>query len=170
MGLQAQSGIRILMRGYPQKPFRQWTRRENPTGADIVLIYSINRLEKPALIAVFFGEFAGPAIGFSDRRRDHAPGADRGHPRRQLQVDFERVALRGIRQRPQQGKTPLQVGDCFDMSRTRRRILPGLQPLRYGVRGIPTLLIFKGGQVREQIVGFVSRDVIEKALDKNLQS
>ena len=43
-------------------------------------------------------------------------------------------------------------------------------PQRYGVRGIPTLLIFKGGQVREQIVGFVSRDVIEKALDKNLQS
>lgn len=42
-------------------------------------------------------------------------------------------------------------------------------PQRYGVRGIPTLLIFKGGQVAEQIVGFVSRDVIEKALDKNLQ-
>jgi thioredoxin 1 len=42
-------------------------------------------------------------------------------------------------------------------------------PQRYGVRGIPTLLIFKGGQVREQIVGYVSRDVIEKALDKNLQ-
>ncbi len=42
-------------------------------------------------------------------------------------------------------------------------------PQRYGVRGIPTLLIFKGGQVQEQIVGYVSRDVIEKALDKNLQ-
>lgn len=41
-------------------------------------------------------------------------------------------------------------------------------PQRYNVRGIPTLLVFKGGQVREQIVGYVSRDVIEKALDKNL--
>src|ERR1700759_925845 len=41
-------------------------------------------------------------------------------------------------------------------------------PQRYGVRGIPTLLIFKGGQVQEQIVGYVSRDVIEKALDKQL--
>ena len=41
-------------------------------------------------------------------------------------------------------------------------------PQRYGVRGITTLLIFKGGQVKEQIVGYVSRDVIEKALDKNL--
>ena len=41
-------------------------------------------------------------------------------------------------------------------------------PQRYGVRGIPTLLVFKGGQVAEQIVGYVSRDVIEKALDKQL--
>lgn len=41
-------------------------------------------------------------------------------------------------------------------------------PQRYGVRGIPTLLVFKDGQVREQIVGYVSREVIEKALDKNL--
>jgi thioredoxin 1 len=41
-------------------------------------------------------------------------------------------------------------------------------PQRYGVRGIPTLLVFKGGQVTEQIVGYVSRDVIEKALDKAL--
>ncbi|HYE26491.1 MAG TPA: thioredoxin [Clostridia bacterium] len=41
-------------------------------------------------------------------------------------------------------------------------------PQRYGVRGIPTLLIFKGGQVREQIVGFVPKDAIEKAIDKNL--
>ncbi len=39
---------------------------------------------------------------------------------------------------------------------------------RYNVRGIPTLLVFKCGQVREQIVGYVSREVIEKALDKNL--
>jgi thioredoxin 1 len=41
-------------------------------------------------------------------------------------------------------------------------------PQRYGVRGIPTLLIFKGGQVREQIVGFVPKEQITQALDKNL--
>jgi len=101
MGLQAQSAIRILMRGHRQKPFRQRTRREGPSRADVVLIDSINRLEEATLIAVFFGEFAGPAIGFSDRRRDHALGADRGNPQRQLQVGFERVALRGIGHRPQ---------------------------------------------------------------------
>jgi thioredoxin 1 len=41
-------------------------------------------------------------------------------------------------------------------------------PQRYNVRGIPTLLVFKGGEVKEQIVGYVSKDVIEKALDKAL--
>jgi thioredoxin 1 len=39
-------------------------------------------------------------------------------------------------------------------------------PQRYGVRGIPTLLVFKGGQVQEQIVGYVPKETIEKALDK----
>lgn len=41
-------------------------------------------------------------------------------------------------------------------------------PQRYGVRGIPTLLLFKGGQVREQIVGLVPRETIEKAINKHL--
>lgn len=41
-------------------------------------------------------------------------------------------------------------------------------PQRYGVRGIPTLLVFNGGQVREQIVGYVPKETIEKAIDKNL--
>jgi thioredoxin 1 len=39
-------------------------------------------------------------------------------------------------------------------------------PQRYGVRGIPTLLLFKGGQVQEQIVGFVPKETIEKALER----
>ena len=39
---------------------------------------------------------------------------------------------------------------------------------RYNIRGIPTLLIFKGGQVAEQIVGAVPKDQITKALDRHL--
>ncbi len=41
-------------------------------------------------------------------------------------------------------------------------------PQRYGVRGIPTLLIFKGGKVAEQIVGYVPKERIQQALDKQL--
>ena len=41
-------------------------------------------------------------------------------------------------------------------------------PMRYGVRGIPTLLVFKGGQVKEQIVGYVPKEQIQKAIDKHL--
>ena len=41
-------------------------------------------------------------------------------------------------------------------------------PMRYGVRGIPTLLVFKDGQVVEQIVGAVPKDQITKALDRHV--
>jgi len=41
-------------------------------------------------------------------------------------------------------------------------------PMRYGVRGIPTLLLFKGGQVQEQIVGYVPKDQIQKRLEKHI--
>ena len=41
-------------------------------------------------------------------------------------------------------------------------------PMRYGVRGIPTLLVFKGGQVKEQIVGYVPKETIQKALDRHI--
>jgi thioredoxin 1 len=41
-------------------------------------------------------------------------------------------------------------------------------PMRYSVRGIPTLLVFKGGVVKEQIVGYVAKEAIETALNKHL--
>jgi thioredoxin 1 len=37
-------------------------------------------------------------------------------------------------------------------------------PGRYGIRGIPALLIFKGGKVAEQIVGFVPKEQIDQTL------
>ena len=37
---------------------------------------------------------------------------------------------------------------------------------RYNIRGIPTLLIFQDGQVKEQLVGSQPKSAIEKALDK----
>src|SRR5271157_6147831 len=38
----------------------------------------------------------------------------------------------------------------------------GSAPSRYGIRGIPALLFFKGGKVADQIVGYVSQEVIEE--------
>ena len=43
-----------------------------------------------------------------------------------------------------------------------------MTPGRYGIRGIPALLVFKGGKVAEQIVGFVPKDTIDQSLKRVL--
>jgi thioredoxin 1 len=43
-----------------------------------------------------------------------------------------------------------------------------MTPGRYGIRGIPALLVFKGGKVAEQIVGFVPKDTIDETLKRVL--
>jgi thioredoxin 1 len=40
--------------------------------------------------------------------------------------------------------------------------------MNYGIRSIPTLLVMKGGEVAEQIVGAVPKAVLKKKLDKVL--
>src|SRR5580658_3474824 len=44
----------------------------------------------------------------------------------------------------------------------------GATPSRYGIRGIPALLIFKDGKVADQIVGYVPKDTISKSVSKVL--
>jgi thioredoxin 1 len=44
----------------------------------------------------------------------------------------------------------------------------GALSARFKIRGIPTLLLFKDGQVKEQLVGAVPKATIEKALSKHL--
>jgi thioredoxin 1 len=39
-------------------------------------------------------------------------------------------------------------------------------PQQYGIRGIPTLIVFKGGQEQERIVGAVTREAIARVVDK----
>jgi thioredoxin 1 len=39
-------------------------------------------------------------------------------------------------------------------------------PQKYGIRGIPTLIVFKGGQEQERIVGAVTRDAIANVMKK----
>jgi thioredoxin 1 len=43
-----------------------------------------------------------------------------------------------------------------------------LTPPRYGIRGIPTLLLFKDGAVESQKVGAVSKKQLTDFLDANL--
>ena len=40
--------------------------------------------------------------------------------------------------------------------------------MKYMVRGIPTVMLFKGGEVVEQIVGLADKAEFQKALDKHL--
>ncbi|MBA2605459.1 MAG: thioredoxin fold domain-containing protein, partial [Acidobacteria bacterium] len=39
-------------------------------------------------------------------------------------------------------------------------------PQRFGIRGIPTLILFKDGQEQERIVGAVSREKLAETIDK----
>jgi thioredoxin len=41
-------------------------------------------------------------------------------------------------------------------------------PSKYGVRGIPNLIIFKGGQVQDQIVGAVPKAQLVKTIERTL--
>ena len=41
-------------------------------------------------------------------------------------------------------------------------------PMRYKVTGIPTLLVFKGGQVVEQLVGYRPKDAIAQVLSRHV--
>ena len=41
-------------------------------------------------------------------------------------------------------------------------------PTKYGVRGIPNLILFKGGSVADQIVGAVPKAHLVRAIDRAL--
>lgn len=41
-------------------------------------------------------------------------------------------------------------------------------PGKYNIRGIPTLLVFKGGQVADQIVGALPKEQIVKVLQRHI--
>jgi len=45
----------------------------------------------------------------------------------------------------------------------------GNTAMRYNIRGIPTLLLFKGGRVVEQKVGAVGKNEVQKMLDSHVE-
>jgi thioredoxin 1 len=42
-------------------------------------------------------------------------------------------------------------------------------PMRYGIRGIPALLLFKGGKVADQIIGYVPKDTIARSITRVIE-
>ena len=42
--------------------------------------------------------------------------------------------------------------------------------MRYMVRGIPTLLLFKGGEIVDQVVGLVDKGTLKQMVDKHLDN
>jgi len=42
-------------------------------------------------------------------------------------------------------------------------------PSKFMIRGIPTLLLFKNGDLKETVVGIAAKDDLSKLLDKHLQ-
>ena len=44
---------------------------------------------------------------------------------------------------------------------------PGVT-MRYMVRGIPTVMLFKGGQIVDQVVGLVDKGTLKQMVDKHL--
>jgi len=43
-----------------------------------------------------------------------------------------------------------------------------MTPTRFGIRGIPTLLLFKGGQIVESVVGLVGKDELKRIIEKHV--
>ena len=41
---------------------------------------------------------------------------------------------------------------------------------RYGIKGIPTLILFKGGKEEERVVGATSKEAIARMLDKHVNA
>ena len=41
---------------------------------------------------------------------------------------------------------------------------------RYGIKGIPTLILFKGGREEERVVGATSKEAISRMLDKHVSA
>ena len=41
-------------------------------------------------------------------------------------------------------------------------------PMRFSIRGIPTLLLFKGGQLVEQVVGLADKASLKKMIDRHV--
>jgi len=42
--------------------------------------------------------------------------------------------------------------------------------VKYGIKGIPTLLLFKSGEIKEQVVGVTTKESITRMIEQHLES
>ena len=87
-----------------------------------------------------------------EREKSHAPVE---------QVDFYTQALKASEQFRDEYKGRLKVAK-MDVDHHQ------LVPQQYGVKSIPTLLIFKGGKVVGQLVGALPRNKLEAEIQKHI--
>ena len=43
-------------------------------------------------------------------------------------------------------------------------------PQKYGIKGIPTLILFKGGKEEERVVGATTKEAISRMIDKHVNA
>jgi len=60
-----------------------------------------------------------------------------------------------------------EMGEKVDIVKVNVDDNPNISA-QYGIRSIPTLLIFKGGEVKDTIVGLVSKQQIAGVISQNL--
>ena len=60
-----------------------------------------------------------------------------------------------------------EMGEKVDIVKVNVDENPNISA-QYGIRSIPTLLIFKGGEVKDSIVGLVSKQQIAGVISQNL--
>lgn len=60
-----------------------------------------------------------------------------------------------------------EMGEKVDIVKVNVDENPNISA-QYGIRSIPTLLIFKGGEVKDTIVGLVSKQQIAGVINQNL--
>ena len=56
-------------------------------------------------------------------------------------------------------------GDSDDLQQSS---VKDLRTLACEVRGVPTVMVFKGGQIVDQVVGLVDKDALKRVIDKHI--
>jgi thioredoxin 1 len=150
-------------------------------GKPVTSVQGVQPDDLKPYIAHLLGEGPRPAPRVAPQPQAASKPASAGGPVAVKEADFDREVLRSDR--------PVLVDFWAPWCGPCKAIAPALEDLAtrykgkvkvaklnvddnqqtaqsYGIRGIPTMLIFKGGQVVEQIVGAVPKSRLEESFKK----